>query len=241
MLGSVQVLVESSDGRRFGYSGDFHWPIDSVIEVDYLVVDATYGSPRSVRNYTQGECETEFVTLVKRLLLARPVYIYAHRGSMQRALQLLSGEVHCPIVCGNRLCKEIDLYRNFGYVIGEVISSDSSGGVAALKEPRFIRCFGYRDERPVDTERASIVKLSAYFTRPDEPVLQYTKRGYGVALSTHADFEGTLEYVRSTGAKYVITDNTRGGNGCVLAAEIKQRLGVWAQPSTNSYKHGCGE
>src|SRR5450759_974389 len=31
MLGSVQVEVESEDGCRVGYSGDFQWPLDHVI------------------------------------------------------------------------------------------------------------------------------------------------------------------------------------------------------------------
>src|SRR6516225_1860497 len=51
MLGAVQVALETPDGRRLGYSGDFHWPIDDVIEVDELVVDSTYGSEDSVRVY----------------------------------------------------------------------------------------------------------------------------------------------------------------------------------------------
>src|SRR5262249_38014180 len=45
MLGSVQVAVELADNRRLGYSGDFRWPLEDVIEVDALVVDSTYGSP----------------------------------------------------------------------------------------------------------------------------------------------------------------------------------------------------
>src|ERR1700676_358597 len=39
MLGSVQVAVELPDGVRVGYSGDFHWPLDEVIQVDQLVVE----------------------------------------------------------------------------------------------------------------------------------------------------------------------------------------------------------
>ncbi len=241
MLGSVQVLVESEEGERWGYSGDFTWPVDEVIEVDTLVVDSTYGSPRNIRNYTQGDCEAQFISLVKKLLVCHSVYIYAHRGSMQRALQLLSGELSCPVICGRHLCREIDVYRKFGYVIGEVVSQDSTEGITALQEPRLVRCFGYRDQRPVDPFEASVIKLSAYFTRPDTPVMQYSDRAYGVALSTHADFHGTLEYIRSTGARYVVTDNTRGGNGYELALEIKQRLGVEARPSTNSVRHGWGE
>ena len=86
-----------------------------------------------------------------------------------------------------------------------------------IRVDRFIRFFGTGDQRPTDTASVSVVKLSAYFARPDEPVVEYSERSFGVALSNHADFDGTLEYVRSTSAKYVVTDNTRGGKGYELA------------------------
>lgn len=233
MLGAVQVSVDLSGGPRVGYSGDFHWPIENVIEIDALVVDATYGSPNSVRRYTQGECEARFLTLVKQQLARRPLYIYAHRGSMQRALQLLSDEIDVPLIGSARLCNEVAVYRQFGYAIGNVVPAESAEGIALLKESRFIRLFGTGDQRPADTGAVSVVKLSAYFARPDDPIVEYSERSFGVALSNHADFEGTLEYVRSTGAKYVVADNSRGGRGYELALQIKQRLGIEARPSSN--------
>ena len=42
-----------------------------------------------------------------------------------------------------------------------------------------------------------------------------------------------IEYVRQTHAKYVVTDNSRGGKAYELAAELRSRLGVDARPSTN--------
>ena len=53
-------------------------------------------------------------------------------------------------------------------------------------------------------------------------------REYLVALSDHSDFDGTIEYVKRSHAKQVITDNYRGNNGTVLAKEIRKRLGVSA-------------
>ncbi len=241
MLGAVQVLVQLPDGQRLGYSGDFQWPIDEVIEVDGLVVDATYGSPDKIRRYSQGECEAQFLSLAKQRLTHGSVYVFAHRGSMQRALQLLSDELDCPLVGSDRLRKEIAVYRSFGYAIGEVVQADSREGVAALREGRFVRFFGTGDQRPTDTEGTSVIKLTAYFSRPDEPVVEYSDRSFGVALSNHADFDGTLEYVRATGAKYVVTDNTRGGKGVELAAEIRQRLGIEARPSSNFQTRGWGQ
>ena len=64
MLGSCQVALELTNNRRVGYSGDFGWPLDEVIQVDELVIDSTYGSPNSVRGYTQAEAEGCLLELV---------------------------------------------------------------------------------------------------------------------------------------------------------------------------------
>ena len=60
-----QVEVELPDGKRVGYSGDFGWPLNDVIKVDALVLDATYGNPQSEVNYTQSEADEAFIGLYK--------------------------------------------------------------------------------------------------------------------------------------------------------------------------------
>jgi hypothetical protein len=74
-------------------------------------------------------------------------------------------------------------------------------------------------------------------SRRDDPVLEYSDTAYRVALSDHADFEGTLEYISATGAKAVVTDNTRGGNAIALALEIQRpaRVKHFETPSINIY------
>lgn len=241
VLGSVQVQVEMDDGVRVGYSGDFAWPLDNVIQVDGLVVDSTYGSPASIRNYSQGECEEQLLTLCRRLLSEGPVYIKAHTGTLHRAMQLLSTELDVPLVGSSRLCGEVGVYRQYGYAIGDVTSWEVPEGRTLLKEGRVIRLFGKGDKYPVDSGGASHIVLSAYFTSPDRPLVEYSSGSYAVALSNHADFNGTLDYIRATGAQYVVTDNTRGVNGSTLATEIQDRLGVMAKPSSNQVSPVWGE
>lgn len=55
---------------------------------------------------------------------------------------------------------------------------------------------------------ATTITLSAYMSNPVDPILEYTSRSYRVAMSNHADFEGTLEYVKASGAKFVVTDSS---------------------------------
>ena len=241
ILGSVQVQVELDDGMRVGYSGDFSWPLDNVIQVDGLVVDSTYGSPDSIRNYSQGECEAQFLSLTRELLSNGPVYVKAHTGTLHRAMQLLSAELDVPLVGSSRLCREVNVYRQYGYAIGPVASWEVPEGQAQLKEGRVIRLFGKGDKYPVDTEGATHIALSAFFTRPDQPVVEYSSGSYAVALSNHADFHGTLDYIHATGAKYVVTDNTRGVNGQKLALEVQKRLSLAARPSSNFMSPLWGE
>src|SRR4029077_8121642 len=115
---------------------------------------------------------------------------------------------------------------------GELTMETSPEGREALRGKKYVRLRSKGDRDPVDLTEGSTIKLSAYMTRPNNPVLEYSERACCVALSNHADFSGTLEYIAATGAKYVVTDNTRG-HGVELAFAIRNRLGIEARPSTN--------
>jgi putative mRNA 3-end processing factor len=239
MLGSVQVAVELADGMRLGYSGDFRWPLEEVIEVDALVVDSTYGSPERKREYTQEQAEERFLSLVLGRVMRGPVYIKAHRGTIQRALQILTGQVNCPLLGSARLCGEAEVYRDHGYAIGTICPANSPEGKAHLKSGKFIRFYGTGDEFPVQISKGSTITLSAFMARSDDPVMEYSDCAFGVALSNHADFTGTLEYIKATKAKFVVTDNTRG-HAAELAVEVARRLGIAAHPSSTPYSREWG-
>lgn len=233
MLGACQVALELPDGLRIGYSGDFGWPVDEIIKVDQLVVDSTYGSSDSIRRYTQAEAEECLLTLVSGRLRHGSVHICAHRGTIERVLHVLGGNVNVPILATDRLIKEVTVYQNHGFAIGNLTEIDSDTGRIAVKERSYIRLYskgdGFRNE-PINP--TSIV-CSAYMVNSDSPLLTYSDKSYRVALSNHADFEETLAYIEATGAKQVVTDNTRN-HGCDLAIEINNRLpGVRAEPSSN--------
>lgn len=234
MLGSCQVALELSSGIRCGYSGDFAWPLDDVIQVDELVVDSTYGSPASVRRYTQDEAESCLLEVVCQALRRGSVHIKAHRGTIERVLQVLAGNTGVPILASPRLIREIDVYRNYGFGAEELETLDSVVGRAALNDRSYIRLFSKGDALGTELIEGTSITCSAYMVGTDHPLLQFSERAFRVALSNHADFEGTLAYVEATGAKKVVTDNTRS-HGVDLAIAINKRLSsVCAEPSTNS-------
>lgn len=241
MLGSAQVVVELDSGTRLGYSGDFQWPMEDPIEVDALVLDSTYGSPNSTREYEQGEVEARLIDLVQTRLAEGPVHILSHRGTVQRALQVLNGNVDCPVLGSKRFIGDAVVYRNFGYAICDVVDSKSPEGRAARKSGRYIQVYSKGDGDPVDVGEASSIVLSAFMSSPKDPCMVYSDRSYRLAMSNHADFAGTLAYVEATGAKYVVTDNVRGPHGVELAMEIKARLGIEARPSSHDSSPAWGQ
>jgi putative mRNA 3-end processing factor len=240
MLGAAQVCVELPDGVRAGYSGDFQWPLNEVISVDVLVLDSTYGSPMSVRRYTQEDAETALLSLAAERLTSGPLLIKAHRGTIHRGLEVLSELASCPMMASRQMCAEIDVYRAHGYPIGEVLSEGTEAADDAIESGRYIRFYGKGDRFPVDPKRGTTIILSGFMTQPDDPVLEFSPRAVRVAMTDHADFDGTLAYVRASGAKLVITDNSRGGHAVELAREIKSRLGIEARPSELVVSHEWG-
>lgn len=240
MLGAAQVEFQCDDGYRVGYSGDFAWPLDKVIQVEELVVDCTYGSPRSVRAFTQAEAEARLLELVTERLRYGPVNIKAHRGTIQRGIQVLAGSVAVPLLASRRICLTTGVYANHGYVMAELLPVETAEAAAYLEAKTYVRVFGPGDHLPIDPIGCTSINLTAYMSRFDDPVMQYSETSYSVAISNHADFHGTLEYVAATGAKFVLTDNSRGGHAYELADELRNRLGVVARASDGAASYSWG-
>lgn len=234
MLGSSQVALQLPNGVRCGYSGDFAWPLGQVIQVDELVVDSTYGSPRSVRQYTQAEAEACLLEVVCERLRYGSVHIGAYRGTVERVLQVLAGSLGVPIVASQRLIREVSVYQQYGFASAQLEPLDSPTGRLAIKERSYVRLYSKGDGFGNDLVEGTSVACSAFMVSTDYPLMEFSDRSYRVALSNHADFEGTLAFVKATGAKTVVTDNTRN-RGWELAIAINDRLpGVSATPSTNA-------
>lgn len=233
MLGASQVALELPDGARCGYSGDFGWPLDNVIQVDQLVVDSTYGSPSSVRGYTQAEAESCLLEVVCQCLRQGPVHIKAHRGTIERVLHVINGNVGVPILASERLIQEVRVYQNHGFAVGILHSLDSEPGRSAMKERAYVRLYAKGDGFGNELIDGTSITCSAFMVNTDHPLLTFSDRAHRIALSNHADFEETLSYIEATGANIVVTDNTRN-HGWELALAINDRLSnVRAQPSTN--------
>jgi putative mRNA 3-end processing factor len=228
MLGSVQVKVTCADGYRVGYSSDFFWPIDDVIEVDELIVDATYGDPLRTRKYTQQCADEQLINrIVANTKARKPTAIIGHNGRLHYAMHLAGHFIDCPVLCSPKVHPLVDVYRQHGFNMPDVLCTDGSDAISILRrrEPcvAFVALTEQRHHPWV--ERLAKIVLSAHMSRPNDPVTLYDNGDCCIAMTDHADFRGTLEYIRATGAKIVWTD-PRTGNAEALADAVANQLGI---------------
>ena len=224
MLGSAQVLFESTDGYRTGYSGDFGWPCDP-IEVDELVVDGT-SSPTTVRNYSQGRAEEALRDLVIAREALGPVVITADPEATYRAMSVLA-ELHDLAVIANQTAyRYADVYREYGAdVPSGLVAEGTEDSDALMAEGRYV-LFRSKGSSNLYDKNPTYIRLMPFYTKPNNPLLQLGSNSFEVGISNHADFEQTLEYVRGTNASRVLVDPIRGRKAAELAIELGERLAV---------------
>ena len=234
MLGAIQTQVTLSNGKRIGYSGDFNWPLTEIIKVDTLIVDCTGGSSKREYHYTQEDANLSLIELVVEKLRQGPIMLKAYRGTLQHALTILSSEINVDLICPPDIYKELEIYQKHSYNISNFYLADSKEGRELINSERYIYICDTRKHNPAISLNSLVtIQLSAYMTSHKHPVLEFSNKSYRVALSGHADFDGTLAYINATGAEEIITDNTRAGHAIELAEEIKSRLNINARPSSN--------
>lgn len=231
MLGAVQVSVTTPSGERLGYSGDFSWPLEDVIEVDQLVLDSTYGNPESVRKYTQEEANDAFKEIVGKKIKEGPIIIKGHRGTLYRSLELLNGLVQCPVIASKKKIAEAKVCENYGYCICELTELENPTIRKLRKEGPYIELRYIGEYILYEPGDCTNINLTASWVQGSAPLLKISNSTYNIAVTDHADFLGTLEYIKETGAKVVITDSVRGRNASLLAGAITRKLNIEAYPA----------
>jgi hypothetical protein len=246
MLGAGQVEVTLSSGQKLGYSGDFCWPLDDVIQVDELVVDATYGNPDSERNYSQEDAQEAFASLVRDRLRLGPVHLMADGGIAERGMHvvcLAEIALGIPIIVGKKLEWSIQVHGEYGLEMPPVIVEGTPDALDAMADDSYIRVIGLHSRAYNDAlYGGTSIKLTKYRAIED-PVEETSDGQFTVGLCSHADFSGTLAYVKATGASKVVTDNVRGHRNEraeTLARIIRTQLGISARMSSDTQSREWG-
>ncbi|MDO9529499.1 MAG: hypothetical protein Q7J27_10115 [Syntrophales bacterium] len=240
MLGAVQVEVTTSTGDRLGYSGDFSWPLERVIQVESLVLDSTYGDPRSIRHYSQEDANDYFKEIILRRIKRGPIIIKGHRGTLYRAFELLNELVPNPVIANKKKIEEAKVCEKQGYCVCSMYDLDLPDVKKMKREETYIGLYYMGEQIPYDRRDVTVINLTAHWVHGIEPFLEISDTSYQIAVSDHADFNETLEYVRATGAKVVLTDSLRSNHAKELASAIRRSLGINAKAAKPIYSREWG-
>jgi len=123
--------------------------------------------------------------------------------------------------------KYAKVYRNYGYDIKELLLYTNNEAINLFKSHKsYIAFFELSESNRIPKGNVYKIYLSTHSS--EEPILDYSENHCRVALTDHADFIGTIEYIKATKCEKVITDPSRGGNAQDLAYHIKNMLGIEA-------------
>ena len=118
ILGSVQIEVEYK-GERFGYSGDFGENIENFIDVDYLIMDATYAGKPVNKIWSREEAITRLVEEINDAIQTGPVNICAPSGLLNEIADSIGHSGfwdEYKNIIGNEIIKDwCDVYREYKY------------------------------------------------------------------------------------------------------------------------------
>lgn len=225
ILGAAQVIVESPDGNKVAYTGDFRVTgTDPIKDCDVLVVEATYGSPSCRRSFGV-DVKDLLVRMVEKRLRNGSVYVFGYHGKLQEVMQILRcADVSVPFVVPERVFNVSKVCEQHGMQLGDLTLSTGSDGQELLDGDLPCVAFYHMNARGVVGLRGSRICVSGWEFR--SACRQIGEHEHLVALSDHSDFDGLIEYVRRCSPKRVVTDNFRVSHGVTLAREIRKRLGI---------------
>jgi putative mRNA 3-end processing factor len=224
MLGSCQFEIAAPDFSAI-YTGDINC-VDTLTtqaaelkSCDYLIVEATYGHP----SYVFPRRSTMYADIVSWAMSEikdgkTPAFQVYSSGKPQEVVRLFNVYTNIPVVCSPTIAHASRVYTENGVKLDYVDSS-------VPEAKRMLKAGGCvyittstGDHMPRNASRAVTTGWA---------LRQAFRRFTSFPLSSHADHDQLLEFVREVSPKkvYVFT-----GYSDMLAREIERRLGIRAGP-----------
>ena len=226
ILGATQVLVEDAEGTRIVYTGDFRIDETTILDADFLVIEATYGSPTCKRSFKEDIKEL-LVSIVEKAVNHGPVYVFGYHGKLQEVMQILhNAGVKAPFIVPERIFHVSKVCEQHGMRLGHLMLSEEREAKELLEKNA--SCVAFYHMNAKSKVARSVFRIYVSGWEFDSPIREIAEKEYVIALSDHSDFDGLMEYVKRSKPKIVITDNFRVGHAKTLANEIRKRLGISA-------------
>jgi len=222
ILGASQALVETKDGVKVLFTGDFKRPGTSGCSCDLMITEATYGEPYQVRPF-RSDIGDIFARFVEERLENGSVNILGYHGKLQESLEILREKgIDNPAFMPERIFETAQVYESAGRDLGDFYLLDRLGdGIDGVP----IKLFHANSGRDFDVDSIR-VRLSGWeFIEP----IKRAGDVYSVALSDHSDFHSLIDHVRDCDPDFVITDGSRSNGADRLASEITDRTSVPAK------------
>jgi len=219
MLGSTQFLVTLPDTTIL-YTGDINY-IDTLttkgaekVECDILVTEATYGDP----SYVFPDREGIYANIVKWTLeqiskgLVPTFQVYA-AGKAQELVRLFNLYTNLDVITTQKIAKVNAVYSDSG------LNLNCSEAASEVNNNSCV-CITTRSNSMNTKNYAQAVTTGWALN-------MHSSRAGAFPLSSHADFNQLLQFVKDSGAKTVY-----GFTGCteVFANQIRRKLGISSRP-----------
>lgn len=223
IAGSAQVVVESRN-YRVGYTGDFKMPGTKPLkDLDALVIDATYGSPRYQRRWSDWEALDALISLIDDKIRYGPVWIYGFNGKLQEIMiELRRRGIEYPFLAEPLAFEMAKISSTeYGVPLGDI--RPYTGGIVDESALVFI----HESKRNGKMRLPGVhVRLTGWEVK--SMIRQISPTYYNVSFSDHATFREIIEYVAEANPKIVIVDAYRGRDSWYTARYIERRLGIRA-------------
>jgi len=223
IAGSAQVLVETPWGSA-GYTGDFKLPGTPPMRgLDVLVIDATYGSPRYQRRWSDWDALDALISIIDDKINYGPVWVYGFHGKIQEIMvELRRRGVEYEFMADP---KTIELARVASEFYGVPVDGIRTYMGGAVDESVVI--FFHASKRRYKMRLPGThIHLTGWEMRG--VVRQTGPNSFNVSFSDHATFSEIIEYVAEAAPRRVIVDGTRGRDAWYTAKHIQKRLGIEA-------------
>ena len=159
---------------------------------------------------------------------------------VKKQLELLNGLVPYPVLASKKKIEEAKVHEKFGCCICQITDSESLEIRELRRKGRYIELYYIGEHTLYTGANGTIINLTANWVNSPNPYIEISDTTYNIGISDHADFNETLEYVRETEAKIVLTDSTRGNEAHKLASSITKRLGIKAHAANPIFTRAWG-
>jgi Cft2 family RNA processing exonuclease len=209
MMGSRQLAVVSPEGERIVYTGDFQMQKSRVAEyieipqADTVIIDSTYPFPK-VRFDDRCETETAIQKWTTAKLERGSVLFGAYAmGKSQELISILNEIGIAPLV-SPKIANISATYSGNGYKLDYVPLGSGAEAFVGLGHS-----FVSITEKPLADTASRLASLigAKVFTGVATGFAKSFRFDTDVqfALSDHADFVQSVDYINATGAKTVLT------------------------------------